>query len=358
MEQRSNLCRHFRDCGGCAFQDLLASDVHASQRARVIAALAAQGLRDVDVADVRAVPSRTRRRASLKAQRNGDSVAIGFHAAASHRIVDMRECLVLTQRLFGALPRLRDALRDILVDGEEVELRLTEVANGIDAAFRWQREPAAPLRAQLARWADRIGLIRVTAGNDILVQLEEPLVRLGGVAVRVPPAAFLQPSAEGEAILVSLASAAVEGAKEIADLFAGCGTFALPLAQRARVHAVEFDRAMADALSSAARGATGLKPLTVERRDLFKRPLTAPELERFDAVLLDPPRAGAFAQVKAVAASRLKRLAYVSCDAETFARDARVLVEGGYRIGAVVPVDQFLWSEHIELVAPFERRRG
>ncbi len=185
--------------------------------------------------------------------------------------------------------------------------------------------------------------------------LAQPAVMLGKAKVTLPPGAFLQPTRPGEAALQRFVQEALSGAKRIVDLFAGCGTFALVLAERARVHAVEFDGPMLDALSGAARATSGLKPVTLEKRNLFKRPLTETELGEFDAVCLDPPRSGALAQVQNLAPARIKRVAYVSCDADTFARDARVMIEGGYSLTAVLPVDQFLWSSHIELAASFRR---
>jgi 23S rRNA (uracil1939-C5)-methyltransferase len=182
-----------------------------------------------------------------------------------------------------------------------------------------------------------------------------PSVRFGKAGVLLPLESFLQPTCEGEDALLAKVREALKKAKSIADLFSGCGTFALPLAERARVHAVELDRAALGALSMAARATQGLKPITTEARDLFKNPLSGAELKPFEGVLLDPPRAGALAQIRALAVSSVPRISYVSCNAESFARDARILVNGGYKMGAVTPVDQFLWSSHIELVAAFAR---
>ncbi len=176
--------------------------------------------------------------------------------------------------------------------------------------------------------------------------------------MKLPPDTFLQPSREGEAALQARVLEAVAGAKAVADLFSGCGTFSLALAERARVHAVEKEQAMLDALAAAARATPGLKPVTVARRDLFKIPLGPAELAAFDAVVLDPPRAGAEGQVRQLAAATVPRLAYVSCDAQSFARDAAILAAGGYRLEGVTPVDQFLWSSHIELVAAFAKARA
>ena len=188
-------------------------------------------------------------------------------------------------------------------------------------------------------------------GRDVAVELTRPAVSFGKARVALPPRAFLQPTREGEAALQTLVAAALPDAKQIVDLFSGCGTFALPLAETMRVHAVELERSLLEALGEAVRHTQGLKPLTTEERDLFKLPLTPPELKRFDAVLLDPPRAGALAQVKEITASTIKRVVYVSCNPQSFARDARLLIEAGFKMGPVTPVDQFLWSDHVELVA-------
>jgi 23S rRNA (uracil1939-C5)-methyltransferase len=191
-----------------------------------------------------------------------------------------------------------------------------------------------------------------------LASFSEPTVRLSGVEVRLPPSAFLQPTAEGELFLQSYARSAVKGAKRIADLFAGCGTLSFAVAQVAPVHAVELDPVMLGALVDAARKAKGLKKITAERRNLFRQPLAREELSRFDTVILDPPRAGAEAQARELAGSGVRRILYVSCDPQSFARDAAILLGGGYTASAVTPVDQFIWSEHIELVALFEAGAG
>jgi len=236
------------------------------------------------------------------------------------------------------------------------EVHATEADNGVDLMLRWNRKAPPALIARLAQWAGEADVVRISAGHDLLVERAAPVLTVAGSALRLPPGAFLQPTREGEAFLQAEAARALSGAKRVVDLFAGCGTFALALAPKARVHAVEQEGAMLDALAAAARATRGLKPVTAEKRDLFKRPLSAPELGAHDGAVLDPPRAGAAAQVAALARSKLARVAYVSCSAESFARDAKVLMDAGFRIGNVIPVDQFLWSEHIELVASFTRR--
>jgi 23S rRNA (uracil1939-C5)-methyltransferase len=351
----SSVCKHFGTCGGCLSQDMAEDAYRAAKKNDVTAALARFGFDAGIVDDVVSVAPNTRRRASLKVKKLNGETAIGFHARQSHSIVDMRECRVLVPPLVALIQRLREMLAGLLREGEAAELHLTQSDSGPDLALRWSRPANANKIADIARWAGKLKIARVTANGEVLYETAQPEIRFGKAQVKLPPESFLQPTREGEELLQRAVLESLTGAKTVADLFSGCGTFALPLAERSRVHAVEFDAAMLEALASAARRTQGLKPVTTEKRDLFKRPLTPPELERFDAVLMDPPRAGALAQAKELSQSKVRRIAYVSCDAATFARDARVLADGGYHIGRVLPVDQFLWSSHIELVAAFVR---
>jgi 23S rRNA (uracil1939-C5)-methyltransferase len=338
----SALCIHFGTCGGCATQDLAPQEYRARKRGTVVRALARHGV-EAEVSEIFEIVPGTRRRCVFKIKDG----RIGFHARASHDIVDMRECRVLTPGLFALAQRLRDVAGEI----GTAELHATEAENGFDLMLRWNRKASPSLIAKLADWAARNKVARIAAGNEILVELAAPLWR----GVRLPPGAFLQPTREGEAFLQAEVGASVAKAKSALDLFAGCGTFALALAPRMKVHAVEYDTAQLSALAQAARATSRLKPVTVEKRDLFKSPLSAKELGGYDAAVLDPPRAGAAAQVAELGKSGLKRIAYVSCNADSFARDARSLLGEGYKIGKVRPVDQFLWSEHVELVASFTR---
>lgn len=293
------------------------------------------------------VPPRSRRRAVLKWKRG----AIGFHAAKSHAIVDMRECLVLTPGIFALAQRLRDGLSFLK---EPCEIHVTESLTGFDLALRSPQKASLVLAMDMAKAVDSLNVARVTFNDQLLLETATPQVEEGGVPVRLPPQAFLQSTREGEMALQDHVLKIVGKAKAVADLFCGVGTFALPLAKKAKVHAVEQDKAALAGLAQAARS-KGLKPVTTEARDLFKRPLTAPELAPYDAVVLDPPRAGAEAQGRVLAKSRVPVIAYVSCDAASFARDAAILRAGGYKIGPVILIDQFLWSSHIELVAGFVR---
>jgi len=349
------VCAHFGVCGGCSLQNLSLDAYRARKRDAVVAALARAGLADVVVDEPLLVPQKTRRRAVFKFGKQKGAVIVGFHAARSHEIVDMRECLVLTPALLALTGDLRRALGQILSDGEKGEVHATDTGTGLDLAFRSPRKLTPGLTAAIAQGFAGLPVARIVFNGEIVFEQDVPHVVFDGMAVALPPHSFLQPTRESEAALTARVLALAEGAKTVADLFAGMGTFSLPLARRAKVHAVEQEGEALAVLAEAVRKAKGLKPVTTERRDLFKTPLTALELNRFDVVVLDPPRAGAEAQAKMLAASKLRRVIYVSCDAGSFARDAANLAKAGFRIGAVTPIDQFLYSDHIELVAGFAR---
>jgi len=350
------LCRHFGTCGGCAYQDMPQDDYRSLKRRSVADALLRHGI-DVAIEDVVEVPPATRRRATLKAKKTDAGVRLGFHAARSHQIVDMQECLVLTPALAELVPKLREMLDEVLRAGDSADAYVLETEAGIDVALRWPRRADPAATSALARWAETLKLARIAANGEILVELARPFVTFGKVKVSPPSGAFLQPTLEGEGALQRFVCRALSGAKAVADLFAGSGTFTFPLAETVRVHAVELDAAPLAAIADAARATQGLKPVTTERRDLYKRPLAGGELARFDAVVLDPPRAGALSQSRTFADAKIPRIAYVSCDAESCARDAAVIIAAGYRLDRLMPVDQFLWSSHIELAALFARKR-
>lgn len=348
-------CRHFGICGGCAIQDMAPEACRALKRKVIADSLSQHGVGESVLRDVVSVPPRSRRRATLKVLKQAGETRIGFHALRSHDIVDMRECLVLRPALLEAAQALRRVMTGLLDEGEGADLYLLEADNGIDLDISWRKRLTPALVAQIAAVARSWNVIRVTAGGELICQSAGPEIFFGPVRVRPPPRAFLQPTREGEAMLQSLVLEAVGRARRVADLFSGCGTFALPLAARAKVHAFDAADDLLQALSAAVRAGSGIKPLAAERRDLFKRPLALAELSRFDAAVLDPPRAGALAQAKILAKSNLKRIAYVSCDAASFARDAKVLIDGGFRLASVMGIDQFLWSTQVELAAAFAR---
>ena len=351
----SERCIHFGVCGGCTLQDIPEETYRANKRDAVVRVLARHGLQSADVADVVVVPPATRRRAVFKIAKKNGATSVGFHALKSHTIVDMHQCLVLTPSLVRLVSCLRSLVNGFLSDGQSAEVHATEADNGIDIAFRANVQLKPALTRAFAEAAADMHVIRALWNGALAFERAAPRIRFGTADVDLPAESFLQPVRAGEETLLAHVRKAVNGAKSITDLFSGCGAFALPLADRARVHAVEKDRLMVAALLAAAKKTSGLKPMTGASRDLFKVPLQAAELNRFDAVTLDPPRAGARAQAIQLAKSKVSRVAYVSCDVDSFSRDARIMVDGGYRIGTVTPVDQFLWSEHIELVAAFTR---
>jgi 23S rRNA (uracil1939-C5)-methyltransferase len=348
------LCIHFGTCGGCLTQDMDPAAYAASKRQQVVEALSRAGVPAMVEETISVAPG-TRRRAVFKVHKHDGVTDLGFHAARSHSIVDMRECLLLTPNLLSSVPAFRSLFAGIFSDGHQADLHVTDTETGLDISVKTNARLTPDITAALAHAASKLNLARVVWKKDMALELAAPVVRFDGVPVKIPPETFLQASHEGEALLQERVAILLKGAKHIADLFAGCGTFTLPLAKKAKVHAVELEASALSALAAAARGAAGLKPVTTEKRDLFKRPLTPSELKQYDAVLLDPPRAGASAQASQLGQSKIGRIAYVSCNAESFARDAAILIKAGYKMGTVLPVDQFLWSSHIELVAGFER---
>ncbi|MEA3043772.1 MAG: rRNA (uracil1939-C5)-methyltransferase [Sphingomonadales bacterium] len=334
-------CRHFPICGGCQLQHVDDNAYADYLKDRIADALAAQGVAAADILEPHLSPPRSRRRATLKAAGG----IVGFNEAASHRIVDMRECHVLRGELFALVAPLRR-----LVSGR-ASASLTLADQGVDLLLEGVAADNLEAAEAMTAFARDNGLARLALddgfGPQTIWEPEPVTVTLSGTPVALPPGAFLQATAEGEAALVAAVREAVGEAGPVADLFAGLGTFALALP--AKVYAAEGARDAALALKAAGRG------LFVDHRDLFRRPLDVAELNRFEAVVLDPPRAGAKEQIPLLAASAVARIAYVSCNPATFARDARLLADGGYRLGWIRPVGQFRWSTHVELAAAFEK---
>ena len=349
------LCRHFTHCGGCALQHLERAAYLAWKRELVAQAFAARGL-EAPVAHVVSVGLGARRRATLSARRTGRGVVLGFFEAKGHDIVDLQECPVTASAIVRALPGLKRLVEPLASRRLPVRLTVTLAANGLDVAIEdFPGEPGPEVREHLARAAAAARLARVTLAGDTIYQSTVPAVRFGSANVVLPPRAFLQAAPAGEAEMVRLVGAAVAGARRIADLFCGLGAFTFPLAMNAAVLAVDGDRQAITALESAARRTPGLKPVETKVRDLFREPLSPKELEPFDAVVFDPPRAGAAAQSASLAKSRVATIAAVSCNPATLARDARILIDGGYRLERVTPIDQFFYSPHVEAVAVLRR---
>jgi 23S rRNA (uracil1939-C5)-methyltransferase len=354
-------CPHFGVCGGCVLQHLAAIPYAAFKRDLIQAALSRQGLGAVPVRDAIVSPPGSRRRVRLEARRVGAGTVLGFHGRASHQIVDLAACPIARPELVALFPVLRDFCRALLKPGETAAILLTATESGIDVGFDLPAEPALAALELLSGFAQppvaRIWWRTAGAAPMLAAQHEAFRVRFGEIPVELPFGAFLQATAEGEAALVEAVREGLGGASRVADLFAGCGTFTLALAAGRVLHAVESDAASLGALAAAVRRSQ-LVRVTTERRDLDSRPLLPAELARYDAVIFDPPRAGARAQVEMLAQSTVPVVLGVSCDPATFARDAAVLVGAGYRLDWVVPVDQFLWSSHVELVGCFRRGPG
>jgi 23S rRNA (uracil1939-C5)-methyltransferase len=345
-------CRHFPACGGCQLQHVSDAAYRDYLKDRIVGALAQHGLQ-AEVREPYLSPPRTRRRATLRALKLGKGVAIGFNEAKSNQIVDMRECYVLAPELFALVAPLRGLLAIMLKPKRAAEVQLTSVDQGVDVALAGVEAEGLAAAEALTAFCEANKLARLTVDEGLGPETRyEPVpatVTLSGLAVPFPPGGFLQATRDGEAALVAGVREAVAGAGMVADLFAGLGTFAL--AMEGRVYAAEAGRDVVLALKGAAALAGRL--IAVEHRDLYRRPLTAKELANFDAVVLDPPRAGAVEQIAQLAASAVPRIAYVSCNPATFARDAEALAAGGYRLEWVQPVGQFRWSTHVELVNCF-----
>jgi 23S rRNA (uracil1939-C5)-methyltransferase len=352
-DRRAPACPRFGVCGGCALQHMEARAYLAWKRDRVAAAFKAHGI-EMEIEPVRPVPLASRRRAGFAVRRGAQGIAFGFRAARSHNVVDLDACPLLTLRIASALPKLKPMLAPLLHGRREMQIMVTEADDGLDVVIEGDHVLPQQVSA-LAAGAQALGIIRLSVDRDIVLLFAEPVVTLSGARVALPPGAFLQASRKAEAVLVSLVRYGTQGAKRITDLFAGLGTFALALAQNAEVDAYEEDEAAVAAVARAARRTLKLKPLRASPRDLFRSPLGPKELDRYDAVVLDPPRVGAKAQAESLAKSKVKTVVMVSCNPGTCARDVRILVDGGYSITSVAPVDQFQFSPHIELVAALER---
>ncbi|MEJ7926561.1 class I SAM-dependent RNA methyltransferase [Sphingobium sp. AN641] len=350
-------CVHFPVCGGCQLQQLDEASVADFVTQRVTGALAGQGIAAANVLAPHISPPRARRRAALRAMRQGGQVTIGFAQAGSHMLIDLMMCDVLNPRLFALLAPLRGLLATLLPDKRAAHVKLSLTDQGVDLLLEGVGVEGLAADEALGDFARTQGLARLTIdqgdGPQTRWEPEPVTVTFGGVAVAFPPHAFLQATADGEAALVAAAAAALPARGALADLFCGLGTFALALGGDCAVYAAEAARDLVLALKGAGAGAG--RRMAVEHRDLFRRPLSPAELNRFGAVLIDPPRAGAREQVMQIAASQVPVAVYVSCNPASFARDAAHLVAGGYRLDSVLPVGQFRWSTHVELVGIFRR---
>ncbi|MBO0765835.1 MAG: class I SAM-dependent RNA methyltransferase [Hyphomicrobiaceae bacterium] len=346
-------CRHFGVCGGCAAQHMGVRLYAEWKRDTLVTALRRRGLAG-DVAPLHRVAPGTRRRAVLTARRAGERIVLGYHRRKSHDLVDIEECPVLLPAIVTKLPALRAIAAKLAAP--QVRLTLLATAAGLDvAAVAGGQRPERAAVADLGRLATEHGLARVSVDGETLIERARPVLRMGEAEVAVPPAAFVQAVEESEERMRALVLAGLRKPKRVADLFCGVGTFTFALARQAPVLALDSDPAALAALADAARHAQGLKPIEAKVRDLFREPLSARELEPFDAVVFDPPRAGAPGQAQELARSKVETVIAVSCDPGTLARDTQILCQGGYVIASMTPIDQFVFSARVEAVSVLRR---
>jgi 23S rRNA (uracil1939-C5)-methyltransferase len=347
-------CPHFPVCGGCRLQHAAEPFLAEWKRERLREALAARGLA-TELRETAVSPPASRRRMTFAGRRTKKTALVGLHGRRDEALVPLSTCLIAAPAIVAALPALRQATLAAASRKGELRLAATTSGSGLDVALSGAGPLDARRRDALAAVAESADWARLSVEGEPLAARRPAFQRFGRALVEPPPGGFLQATREGEAALLEGVREALGDARRALDLFAGAGTLTLPLAERMSVRAVEADAAALDALTAGWRRAEGLKPVETERRDLFRRPLAGVELEAWDAAVIDPPRAGAGAQAAALARAPLRRLAMVSCEPATFARDARTLVEGGWRLDWARPVDQFRWSPHVELVAAFSR---
>jgi 23S rRNA (uracil1939-C5)-methyltransferase len=355
-ERAAPFCPYFGACGGCAAQHMAAPVYESWKRGLVATALRQAGV-PAEVGPLLHAGGEGRRRLTLHARFRDGPALVGYMAARSHDLVDIGHCPIAEPSLREAAPRAARVLAGALGRARKpLDIQLTATEAGLDVDLRGHGPASASERLALAEAASRLDLARLTLHGDLVVERRPPWIAMGRARVAPPPGAFLQATRLGEERLSELVAEACADAKRVADLFAGCGPFALRLAAGREVHAADSDAASLRALDRAARAAT-LRPVTTEPRDLFRRPLLPPELDRYDAVVLDPPRAGAEAQARQIAAASVPLAVSVSCDPGSFARDAALLLAGGFRLEQVTPVDQFQYGAHVEIVGVFRRDR-
>lgn len=356
-------CPHFgpdsddAQCGGCALQHMADGAYRDWKRGLVVSALESRGIK-AEVGDLVGGAPHTRRRVVFAARRTESGAVLGFNKAQSHQIVPVESCVVATARINAALPVLNRMAAAVAIGKEAFRLTVVDTAAGFDLAvdgpFKLSETDRLRIIAVTRKEAD---IARLSFNSELLIEKQPPQLTFGTVTVNPPPGGFVQASEAAEAIMGDLVTGHLKKSKRVVDLFSGSGTFTLRLAANSHVHAVESEEAALAALDRAARHAQGIKPVSVERRDLFRRPLMFSELKTYQGLAFDPPRAGAEAQAREIAKSVVPRIAAVSCNPVTLARDLEILIAGGYKITSVTPIDQFLWSSHVEVVALLERPR-
>lgn len=354
-------CRHFGPegkggtCGGCTLQHWADRPYQDFKRQLLIDALKAQGI-DADVAATVPCLPAERRRVTMTARLTEKGVVLGFLQANTHSIVPVEECPISMPAIVGWLDVVRRLVAALGSGSDPFRIAIGATLSGLDINMLDMKKPDQKKRQAATDIILRErGIARVSVEGEIIVEPQKPVLDVGGVTVVLPPGSFTQATARAEEAMAELVAAHLFKSKRVVDLFSGLGTFALRLARKSAVHAVEFDAPALAALDYAARHAQGLKPISVERRDLFRRPMQPMDLKNFDGLCFDPPRAGAEQQCRELTRSKVQKIAAVSCNPVTLARDLRILIDGGYKLKSVTPIDQFLWSSHVEAVALLER---
>ncbi|MGB8817054.1 MAG: class I SAM-dependent RNA methyltransferase [Rhizobiaceae bacterium] len=347
-------CKHFEACGGCALQHWRREPMLDWKRQVLIDALAKRGI-EANVEPTIGSEPGERRRVTLSVRSEGGRTVTGYNGAHSHDIIEITECPVASPKIVAAFPLIREMARLLKVTREGGHITVTDFDSGLDVSFSGFEKTTDALRRKLSEFALDRGFARLSDGVQIIVEPVRPVVAFGGITVTPPPGGFLQASARVESAMAALVTDHFKKAKKTADLFAGSGAFAFRIAKVSPVHAIEGDTAATAALDRGRRGLQGLKSITVEQRDLFRRPLLVADLKAYDAVVFDPPRAGAEEQAATLAKSSVRWIAAVSCNPATLARDLRILIDGGYQLKSITPFDQFLWSSHVEAVALLEK---
>lgn len=363
-ERIAPICRHFGRCGGCSLQHVSQDYYMRWKQEQIRTALSHRGFEDIIILPLEMSSAGSRRRTRLAAiGRDKDAAVIGFAERASHNVIDITECPVLAPEIMNFVDPLRKFLSSQLKKRQKMNIQINLAENGLDIILEGTGEPDLDLRMDIAAFAEAQDIARICWQDmkqkkpfyEILCERRKPCVTFAGRQVFLPPGSFLQATKEGEAALIRHMKRALTGADKIIDIFAGCGTFTVALIGDHAVHAVEGKEDMVAALKNSSHQMGKIRALTTEVRDLFLRPLLPHELNRYDAVIIDPPRAGARDQMQEISNSDIKNLVMISCNPATFARDARTLVDAGFVMGDILPVDQFLYSSHLEIVAGFKR---
>jgi 23S rRNA (uracil1939-C5)-methyltransferase len=354
-------CPYFGTCGGCATQHI-ENDVYRSWKKGVVDHTLAQARIDVASEQLIDAHGDGRRRLTLHVRFPDEGMRVGYMAARSHHVVDIDECPIAVPSLRREAPRVARAIGHHLRRSQKpLDVQITQTTTGLDVDVRGHGPVEGNRRIELIALAETLDLARLAIHGDVVVERRQPLIQMGDAKAIPPAGSFLQATARGEETLSELVTSACTRSKRVADLFSGCGPFALRIARSAEVHAVEMDKPSIAALDKAARATPGLRRVSSEARDLFRRPLLMPELDTFDTIVMDPPRAGAEAQARQIAVSKVPLVISVSCDPATFARDATILIQAGFTLDRVVAVDQFKYSPHVELVGvltrPFKKKR-